>query len=199
MNEWIDEAAALAAWIDRQPPAPASGPVLIGMDTEFMRTDTFRPRLALIQLNLGGAIALLDAPKLGAHAPLAAHLRDPAGLCVMHSASEDLEALAPILPEGPAALFDTQIAAAMAGLGSGLSYQKLVALLIGVDLPKAETRSDWLRRPLTPAQLDYAAQDVAWLPETAGAACRETRHAGPQRLAGTGLRAPDRSHLPRAT
>ncbi len=160
MNEWIDEPAALGAWIARQPQQ-----ILIAMDTEFMRTDTFRPKLALIQVNLGGTIALLDAPKLGAHAALAARLRDPASLCVMHSASEDLEAMAPLLPDGPAALFDTQIAAAMAGLGTGLSYQKLVALLIGVDLPKAETRSDWLQRPLTPAQLDYAAQDVAWLPE----------------------------------
>ena len=160
MNEWIDEAAALGVWIARQPPHK-----LIGMDTEFMRTDTFRPKLALIQANIGGDIALLDAPKLGAHTALAARLRDPGCMCVMHSASEDLEALTPILPDGPAALFDTQIAASMAGLGPGLSYQKLVALLVGVDLPKAETRSDWLQRPLTAAQLDYAAQDVAWLPE----------------------------------
>ncbi|MDR3388224.1 MAG: ribonuclease D [Rudaea sp.] len=165
MNEWIDEPARLDTWISRHSPPGSSGHVLVGMDTEFMRTDTFRPKLALIQANLGGAIALLDAPRLGTHAALAARLRDPACICVMHSASEDLEALAPILPDGPAALFDTQVAAALAGLGSGLSYQKLVALLLGVDLPKAETRSDWLQRPLTPAQLDYAAQDVAWLPE----------------------------------
>lgn len=70
-----------------------------------------------------------------------------------------------ILPQGPAVLFDTQIAAGMTGLGFGLSYQKLVATLLGVDLPKAETRSDWLQRPLTPAQLQYAAQDVAHLPQ----------------------------------
>lgn len=160
VHKWIGEPAALDAWIARQPPHG-----LIGMDTEFMRTDTFRPRLALIQANFGSGIALLDAPKLGAHAALAARLRDPACVCVMHSASEDLEALAAILPDGPIALFDTQIAAAMAGLGAGLSYQKLVALLLGIDLPKAETRSDWLRRPLTDAQVDYAAQDVAHLPQ----------------------------------
>ena len=82
----------------------------------------------------------------------------------MHSASEDLEALIDIVPNGPANLFDTQIAAAMAGLGFGLSYQKLVAVMLGVDLPKAETRSDWLARPLSAAQLDYAAQDVEHLP-----------------------------------
>jgi ribonuclease D len=159
VNEWIEQAPALEAWITRQPPH-----ALIGLDTEFMRTDTFRPKLALIQVNIGAAIALLDAPKLQEHAVLAAYLRDPQRVCVMHSASEDLEALIGVVPTGPALLFDTQIAAAMAGLGAGLSYQKLVALLLGIDLPKAETRSDWLQRPLTPAQLDYAAQDVIHLP-----------------------------------
>jgi len=160
VHEWIDAPAALAAWMAAQAPQQ-----VIGLDTEFMRTDTFRPRLALVQINLGGNIALLDSPALGDHAPLAARLRDAAVLCVMHSASEDLEALAEFLPEGPAHLFDTQIAAALTGLGAGLSYQKLVAALLGIDLPKAETRSDWLRRPLSAAQLDYAAQDVVHLSE----------------------------------
>lgn len=161
MHEWIDTPAALAAWMD----ASQSPTHLLGLDTEFMRTDTFRPRLALVQVNCDGRIALLDSPALGAHAALAARLSDAAVLCVMHSASEDLEALAEILPQGPARLFDTQIAAALGGFGAGLSYQKLVALLLGIDLPKAETRSDWLKRPLSAAQLDYAAQDVVHLPE----------------------------------
>jgi ribonuclease D len=160
MYEWIDDEAALAAWIDTRPPFTT-----IALDTEFMRTNTFRARLALVQVNIGGAIALLDAPKLGMVASLAARLRDPACTCVMHGASEDLEALMPILAQGPATLFDTQIAASMAGLGFGLSYQKLVVNMLGIDVPKAETRSDWLQRPLTPAQLEYAAQDVDHLPE----------------------------------
>jgi len=129
-----------------------------------MRTDTLRARLALVQINARGRVALLDAPRLDTAPTLAEHLRDPHGVCVMHSASEDLEALSGIIPQGPANLFDTQIAAAMAGLGAGLSYQKLVAALLGVDLPKGETRSDWLRRPLSPAQIEYAAQDVEHLP-----------------------------------
>jgi ribonuclease D len=159
MHSWIDTPAALASWIDAR-----TMPQRIGLDTEFMRTNTFAPRLALAQICVGGEIALLDSPRLGAHEALAASLRDARNPCVMHSAGEDLEALASILPRGPATLFDTQIAAAMAGLGFGLSYQKLVALLAGVDVPKAETRSDWLLRPLSAAQLEYAAQDVVWLP-----------------------------------
>jgi len=129
-----------------------------------MRTNTFTPRLALVQLCVDGQIALLDIPQLGQPEPLIAQLLEARNLCVMHSAGEDLEALASLLPRGPATLFDTQIAAAMAGLGFGLSYQKLVALLVGIDVPKGETRSDWLLRPLSAAQLEYAAQDVAWLP-----------------------------------
>ena len=160
MYSWIDDAAALGIWIDTLPPYTT-----IALDTEFMRTNTFRARLALVQMNVGGSIAVLDAPKLGAVAALTSRLRDPACTCVMHGASEDLEALMPILPLGPAMLFDTQIAAAMTGLGFGLSYQKLVVSMLGIDVPKAETRSDWLQRPLTPAQLEYAAQDVDHLPE----------------------------------
>lgn len=157
--QWIDSEAACAAWLARQPASR-----VIGLDTEFMRTNTLRARLALVQINLDGHIALADAPVLGTHPALAARLREADSICVMHSASEDLEALAGIVAQGPANLFDTQIAAAMTGLGPGLSYQKLVAELLDIDIPKGETRSDWLQRPLSDSQREYAAQDVAHLP-----------------------------------
>ncbi len=160
MYKWIDAPDALNGWLGEQ---PQHAPVFV--DTEFMRTNTFRSRLALAQVNLDGAIALLDMPRLETAAALADRLNEPDGICVMHSASEDLEALSAVLPDGPANLFDTQIAAAMVGLGFGLSYQKLVAELLGIELPKAETRSDWMKRPLTDSQLEYAAQDVAHLPQ----------------------------------
>lgn len=158
MHQWIDEVAALDAWLARHPDSR-----VVGVDTEFMRTNTFRSKLALMQINLGGDIALLDSPRLGTHGDLRRLLTAPDAITVMHSASEDLEAMIGVLPDGPSNLFDTQIAAAMAGLGFGLSYQKLVSMLLGVDLPKAETRSDWLARPLSASQLDYAAQDVVHL------------------------------------
>ena len=160
VSEWIATDAALAAWL-----ATAGSASIVGMDTEFMRTETFFAKLALLQLNIDGTIALIDAPAIEKSAALTARLSDPHVVCVMHSASEDLEALSQFLPKGPGTLFDTQIAAAMTGLGYGLSYQKLVALLLGIDIPKGETRSDWLKRPLSDSQLDYAAQDVAHLSE----------------------------------
>ena len=159
MSEWIANRDALSNWFGARPATR-----VIGVDTEFMRTDTFLAKLALVQVNVDGAIALIDAPAIDAPTAFTERLSNPHALCVMHSASEDLEAFAGILPNGPAELFDTQIAAAMAGLGYGLSYQKLVATLLGIDIPKAETRSDWLQRPLTASQIEYAAQDVVHLP-----------------------------------
>ncbi len=155
MADWIAHRDALDALLAEAPP-------LIALDTEFMRVDTFLPRLALVQIGLGARIGLVD-PTAGVDlTPLAALLGDPRHVCVMHSASEDLEALA-TAGCALARLYDTQVAAAYAGLGAGLGYQKLVATLLEVDLPKAETRSDWLRRPLSAAQLEYAAQDVEHL------------------------------------
>ncbi|MFN7784076.1 MAG: ribonuclease D [Lysobacterales bacterium] len=134
----------------------------IAMDTEFMREKTFYPELALVQLGRPGEVLLLDAPRLGRLQPMCELLSSPA-LKVMHSASEDLQALHRAYATLPAPLFDTQIAAGLAGLDPSLSYQKLVAELCGVTLEKGETRSDWLRRPLTEAQLSYAADDVRYL------------------------------------
>lgn len=149
---WIDHADRLPAHADRDP---------VGLDTEFMRRDTFYPKLALVQAAHGQERWLLDPLAYDAGADLRALVA--ARPCVMHSASEDMEALAPLLGDAPLDLFDTQIAAALCGMGAGLSYQKLVASLLGIEIPKDETRSDWLQRPLTPSQLEYAEQDVACL------------------------------------
>ncbi|MGH8173879.1 MAG: ribonuclease D [Rhodanobacteraceae bacterium] len=157
MADWIDHTDKLLELI---PQAPA----IFGVDTEFMRTNTYFPRLALIQADFGARTALID-PIAGVDLnPLGDLLADPKRVSVMHSASEDLEALAQPLPRGIAQLFDTQIAAAFAGLGAGVGYQKLVRELVGIELPKGETRSDWLRRPLSEQQIEYAAQDVIHLP-----------------------------------
>jgi ribonuclease D len=139
----------------------AAAPVL-GLDTEFVRTNTFFHKLGLIQVSDGLASWLVDplaAPDLS---PLAEVFASPA-VKVLHSASEDIEVFHRFLGALPQPLFDTQIAAALAGAGASLSYQKLVASQLGVDLAKGETRTDWLARPLSAAQLAYAAEDVAFL------------------------------------
>lgn len=151
-----------ATWID-QPGMLVTPPTggIVGLDTEFMRRNTYYPKLALLQAAHAGERWLLDPQAYDASQDALA--LTTGHTCVMHSAGEDLEALAPLLGDETLRLFDTQIAAAMCGMGPGLSYQKLVAALLDIDIPKDETRSDWLQRPLTASQLDYAEQDVAHL------------------------------------
>jgi ribonuclease D len=156
--DWIDHHDALQTWLTR---VPAEAPV--GLDTEFMRRNTFYPQLALLQLGWNGHHALIDPLAFDIGDALQPLLGTGPAVTVMHSASEDMETLAPLLPNGPRELFDTQIAAAFVGMGLGISYRALVAELVGVELDKGETRSDWLQRPLTAAQRDYAALDVVYL------------------------------------
>ncbi|MGB5939901.1 MAG: HRDC domain-containing protein [Rhodanobacter sp.] len=156
--DWIDRPDALQAWLAAIPADAA-----VGLDTEFMRRNTFYPQLALLQLGWHGRYALIDPLAFDIGNALQPRLGADTAVIVMHSAGEDLETLAPLLPEGPGQLFDTQIAAAFAGMGLGLSYRALVAELGGAELDKGETRSDWLRRPLTDSQRSYAALDVVYL------------------------------------
>ena len=156
--DWIDHPDALRAWLAAIPHDAS-----VGLDTEFMRRNTFYPQLALLQLGWNGRHALVDPLAFAIGDLLQPLLGAGAAITVMHSASEDLETLAPLLPDGPGVLFDTQIAAAFAGMGLGLSYRALVAELTGVELDKGETRSDWLQRPLTDSQRSYAALDVVYL------------------------------------
>ncbi len=158
--QWIRDPAELAGHF-------ATPPARIGLDTEFVRERTWWPQLALVQLAIEreGAIAILLVDPLvpGMCDALAPMLADTQVLKVMHSAGEDLVALKHACGVVPAPLFDTQIAAALSGIGGGVGYQRLVQDTLGVALAKGETRSDWLRRPLSPAQLEYAADDVRHL------------------------------------
>jgi ribonuclease D len=156
--DWIADRATLQAWLDDVP-----ADAVIGLDTEFMRRDTFHPQLALLQLGCAGRHALVDPLAFAIGDALQPRLGGDEAVTVMHSAGEDLETLAPLLPDGPGTLFDTQIAAAFVGMGLGISYRALVAALCGDDLDKGETRSDWMQRPLTASQRSYATLDVVYL------------------------------------
>ncbi len=166
-GEWIADPTRLANW----PQAGDAGQRPLAMDTEFVRERTYFPQLGLVQIACEGEIGLVDPLPAGCAAAIAELLRRHP-LVLMHSASEDLEALQRATGQMPRALFDTQIGAALAGFGAGISYQKLIEATLGIKLDKSETRTDWLRRPLSPAQLSYAADDVRHL-EAAAERIRE--------------------------
>lgn len=133
----------------------------IAIDTEFMRSETFYPIAGLIQVGDGRGCYLIDPLAITDFSPLRELLLDSAVTKVLHSCSEDLEVFQRLLDLVPSPLFDTQIAAAFAGYGFSLGYAGLVKAVLNIDVPKEETRSDWLQRPLSVAQLKYAALDVA--------------------------------------
>lgn len=136
---------------------------ILALDTEFMRTTTFFPQPALVQLNDGQTNFLIDVLGVDDWQPLREVMADTSIRKILHSCSEDLEVFHRLLGEVPTNLFDTQIAAAFVGMGYSLGYSGLVDQLLGVQLPKDETRSDWLQRPLSASQCQYAAMDVEFL------------------------------------
>ena len=136
---------------------------VIGLDTEFQRTDTFFPIPGLYQVASASGVWLVDPLAIGDWAPLVDVLADPETVKVLHSCSEDLELIYRHLNVRPNSLFDTQLAFAFLSETFSSSYANLVAELLGVTLSKHHTRSNWLRRPLSTAQCLYAEEDVVHL------------------------------------
>ncbi|HWL62407.1 MAG TPA: ribonuclease D [Steroidobacteraceae bacterium] len=135
----------------------------IALDTEFLRERTYRPQLCLLQLATPDETQCVD-PLGGADlAPLRAALTGGAPK-IMHAARQDLEVLWPVYG-AVAPVFDTQVAAALAGFPAQIGYSELVRQLLDTTLEKGQTRTDWSRRPLSEAQLRYAIDDVAHLAE----------------------------------
>ncbi|WP_062268645.1 ribonuclease D [Endozoicomonas arenosclerae] len=137
----------------------------IALDTEFIRTDTFYPVPGLIQVGTGQEVFLVDPVSVKDWSAFGEVLQAESVVKVLHACSEDLEVFNILTGCRPVSLMDTQLAAAYAGLGHSLSYQNLLKNLLNVDLPKDATRSDWLQRPLTEAQISYATLDVVHLLE----------------------------------
>ena len=175
---------AVAAWIDR-PETLADAAARwqassadVALDTEFVFERTYRPRLGIIQVAVAGEIALIDGVRLRDLSALGPLLADPGRRKLLHSGSGDIPILRRACGAALHGLLDTQIAAAFAGLGSSLSYAALVKVLLGVELAKHETRTDWTRRPLSPDQLRYAAEDVEYMPALAAALEEQLRTLG---------------------
>lgn len=149
-----DLAAACTRW---------STKAVLSLDTEFFRERTYFPCPALIQVADDDGVTLVDPLALSDFAPLDRLLARPTGRIVMHSCGEDLEVFERLFSTPPTRIFDTQLGAAFAGHGFSLGYGALVTALLGIELDKGETRSDWLRRPLSESQQRYAALDVEYL------------------------------------
>ncbi|MGH8491488.1 MAG: ribonuclease D [Moraxellaceae bacterium] len=136
----------------------------IAMDTEFMRVDTFYPRLALIQIGDGDTEYLIDPLTITDFTPLFPLLLNEFPRKLLHACSEDIEVLTRLTGSLPRGILDSQIATAFLGQGLQVGYQKALQENLGVDIPKDESRSDWMLRPLSPGQISYAALDVKYLP-----------------------------------
>ena len=156
--QWVDNNSALQDCVGY-----LGGASELAVDTEFMRTDTFYPIPALLQLSDGQRIFLIDPLGISEWQPLRDLMLDASIVKVLHSVSEDMEVFQRLLNCVPQPLLDTQIGAALAGFGSGLGYQKLIDQLLGIAVEKGETRSNWLQRPLSDSQCVYAALDVEHL------------------------------------
>lgn len=155
----IAESAALAALCAR-----LRGEDFVTVDTEFMRERTYWPELCVVQLGGAAEVAVVDALAPGIDlAPLGALLADPAVTKVFHAARQDIETFLLRFGDVPRPVFDTQIAAMVAGFGDQVGYDALVAALTGGLIDKAHRFSDWAARPLSPAQIAYAAADVTHL------------------------------------
>lgn len=136
----------------------------LGIDTEFIRTDTFHPHPALIQVSDGKTCWLVDVLDVRDFSPLADIITAPHITKIVHAPGEDLEVFDRLFGRLPQPLFDTQTAAAFCGHGFSIGYSKLVQSVLEVELSKDQCRSDWLARPLTDEQQHYACLDVLYLP-----------------------------------
>lgn len=136
------------------------------LDTEFVWMRTYRPVLGIVQFGCGrSACGAVDCLEPVDPSPLGGLIADASVVKILHDAHQDLTLLRFWTGALPSNVFDTRLAAAFAGRRCGIGLQELLAAELGVELPKTETRTDWTRRPLSPRQLEYALDDVRYLPE----------------------------------
>lgn len=136
---------------------------VVMLDTEFVRTRTYYPQLGLIQLFDGDSLSLIDPTVLTDMSAFTELLNDASVMKVLHACGEDLEVFHNAFGAIPVPMVDTQIMAAFLGHGLSTGFAALVEQYLNVELDKSESRTDWLARPLSDKQLEYAAADVHYL------------------------------------
>lgn len=136
---------------------------LVSVDAEFIRDRTYYPQLALLQMAVGDEARLIDPLSDLDLTPIDELISNPAVRKVLHAASQDLEIFYHRTGQLPSNIFDTQMAAAMLGMGAQISYGGLIERTTGVVLKKGKAFTDWLRRPLDRKQEEYALDDVIYL------------------------------------
>ncbi len=156
--QWIDSNSALKETCEQ-----ASLQSTIMLDTEFVRTRTFYPKLGLIQLFDNKTVYLIDPTTIDDFSPFVELLANQNILKVLHACSEDLDVFQHYFKQMPQPMLDTQIMAAFLGLGTSTGFAKLVQHYLDIELDKGASRTDWLKRPLSDVQLQYAAADVFYL------------------------------------
>ena len=161
---WIDQQNVLVEFCNKLTLAAAQAPIVIAIDTEFIRETTYWPQLCLIQIATAEEVVLIDALAKGLDLfPLAHILSHPRITKVFHAARQDIEIFWYLLQEVPAPFWDTQVAAMACGYGDSIAYSALVQDIVGCSIDKSARFTDWAKRPLTDKQIRYAAQDVLFL------------------------------------
>jgi len=160
VDVYVDNDADLKRLVTR-----LSGAEFIAFDTEFMRERTYFARLCLLQVATDDVAAIIDPLTIKDLAPLGEVLFDESIVKLVHAGQQDLEIFYFMFERVPRPVFDTQIAATLAGFPQQAGYGALVHDLLGVTLDKSDTYTDWGKRPLSDTQIEYALNDVRYLPE----------------------------------
>ncbi len=144
--------------------AQVRGSAFIAIDTEFMRERTYYPKLCLIQIATEDVAAIIDPLAFDDLEPLWDLLGDESIVKVLHAGSQDMEIFYLRMGRVPTPVFDTQVAATLAGYPQQIGYGALVKDVIGETIDKSDTFTDWAKRPLSGTQIEYALNDVRYLP-----------------------------------
>ncbi len=156
---YIANQESLEAFVDR-----ARLSSVLAIDTEFLRERTYYAKLCLIQMATDSEVVIVDPFEVTDLSVMKPLLEDPDVMKIFHAAGQDLEIIWHEVGCMPKPLFDTQVAAALLGHTQQIGYGALVHAVCGVQLKKMDSFTDWSRRPLSASQLDYAADDVVYLP-----------------------------------